>query len=189
MNLIAAIQKAQQHDEAKGAQPDSESNRCFMKNITNNLIQYKKQIEHFLDALQSEKKYFNPHIDRIMKCELVIIEQAGNEIIAVAGLEKKLGIVRDMLIIKREFQRQGLGTKILCELINQTNKRHFLLMAVISEDNTASFRLHMKTGYKMIGNRQTLDYVVKPINRTGTLLYYLLKTLFPLLTVADIVRR
>jgi RimJ/RimL family protein N-acetyltransferase len=159
-----------------------------MKIITSDFSQYKKQIEDFLSTLQSEKKYFNLTIDRLMKCEFVIIEQVNNKIIAVAGLEKKFGIIRDVIMIKAEYQRHGLGTKILYALIYQTKERHALLMALIKDHNIASLRLHMKAGYKKIGRRQNLDYLVRPINCKGNFLYYLLKTSFPLFKVADIIR-
>jgi len=161
----------------------------MMENITNNLIRHKKKIEHFINTLQDEKKYFNLNTDRLMKWEFVLIKQVDNEIIAVAGLEKKLSIFRDNVIVKAAYQRKGQGRKILCELIDQTKERYTLLMAVISEHNLASLELHFKTGYKMIGRRQSLDYLAKPINRKGTFLYYLLKTLFPLIKVADLIRR
>jgi RimJ/RimL family protein N-acetyltransferase len=161
----------------------------LIENITNNLIQYRKQIEYFLNTLQDEKKYFNLNMDRLMKWEFVLIEQVDNKIIAVAGLERKWGIVRNNVIVKAEYQRQGRGTKILYELIDQTKERYALLMAVISEDNLASLGLHLKTGYKMIGRRQTLHYLIRPVNRKGTFLYYLLITLFPLIKVADLIRR
>ena len=160
-----------------------------MKNITGNAAQYKKQMEYFFNSLESEKKYFNLTMERLLKWELIMIEVSGDEIIAVAGLEKKWGIVRNNLMIKKEHQGRGLGKQIIDELVDEIKKKYAMVMAVISEQNSGSIKLHLQKGYRRIGRRQTLDYLIKPINQKGVVVYFLMKTFFPFLKVADMIRR
>jgi len=113
-----------------------------------------------------------------------------NKIIAIAGLEKKLGIIRGNLILKKTFHGKGLGKRIVAELITEAaRKRYPFIMAVISDQNLGSVTLHKKIGYRLIGTRQNLSYYVLPLTCVGKLLCASLNAIFPLFLLIDLVRR
>jgi len=160
-----------------------------MLNVTDNLPAYKQQIESFLAKLDSEKEYFNLTVERVMNWELVMVEMLNEEIIAIAGLERKFGIVRNNLMIKKEFQGIGLGKRLMLELLSESKLKHNLLWAVISEKNIAAIKNDLATGHKIVGNRQNMCYLVAPLNWKGKLLYYLIRALFPTTKLLDLIRR
>lgn len=160
-----------------------------MLNITDNLPTYRQQIESFLGKLNSEKAYFNLTIERVMNWELVMVEMLNEEIIAIAGLERKFGIVRNNLVIKKEFHGKGLGKSLLRELLNEAKLEYNIIWAVISEKNIAAIKNNLATGHKMVGNRQGMCYLIAPLNWKGKLLYYIIQALFPTMKLLDLIRR
>jgi GNAT superfamily N-acetyltransferase len=160
-----------------------------MLNITDNLPTYRQQIESFLGKLNSEKAYFNLTIERVMNWELVMVEMLNDEITAIAGLERKLGIVRNNLVIKKEFHGKGLGKSLLRELLSESKMKHNLVWGVISEKNIVAIKNDLATGHKIVGNRQGMCYLIAPLNWKGKLLYYLIRALFPTTKLLDIIRR
>ena len=160
-----------------------------MLNISDNLPAYKHRIGNFLEKLDSEKEYFNLTIEKIMNWELVMVEMLNGEIIAIAGLERKLGIVRNNLIIMEEFQGAGLGKRLIRELYNESRLKHNIIWGVISEENLASIKMELATGHKIVGNRQNMCYLIAPLNWKGKVLYYLIRALFPTAKLLDLVRR
>jgi len=149
---------------------------------------YKHQIEFFLSQLNSEKKYFDINLERIRKWKVIMIAEEEQEIIAAAGLEKKFGMIRSAIIIKRELQGKGLGTLLLKELIDKTRKRYHVVWAIIAEENEASIRLHLAESFRPIGRRQNLFYLAVPLGVGGRLLVYCFSILFPFTRMIDIIR-
>ncbi len=160
-----------------------------MKNITHEREQYRSRLEAFLAALNEEKKYFNLNLQRVLGWETILIEDRDGEVVAVAGVEKKLGIARNCLVIKSDCQGRGLGKSMTRELIKEAGPKHALMMAVISKDNAASIKMHAALGYRMIGRRGELDYYMLPMGIKGSLLHLLMKILFPVMKAVDLVRR
>ena len=160
-----------------------------MENITYHLVEYKKHIRKFLDELDSEKEFFNLTLDRVMKWEAVIVEIMNNEIIGIAGLEKKIGIFRSNVMLKKEFQGKGLGKLFIIELLKESSHNHNIMWAVISENNLASINLHLAMGYKVVGRRQNMYYFIAPLSGKGKILFNLIKALFPLMRMVDLIRR
>jgi GNAT superfamily N-acetyltransferase len=160
-----------------------------MENITQNLEEYRKRLETFLDELESEREFFNLTLDRVMKWELVVVEILGNRIIGIGGLERKFGICRSNVMVKKEFHRKGLGERLLVELLSESKQNHNIVWAVIGEHNTGSLKLHQATGYRMVGRRQSMYYFVSPLNSKGKVMLHLVEAFFPLLRVVDMIRR
>ena len=150
---------------------------------------YKQRIEDFLEKLGSEKGYFNLTVDRVMNWKLVMLEKLNDEIIAIAGLERKLGTLRNNVIIKKELHGKGLGKSIINELLNESKLQHNIVWAVISEENLAAIKIHLATGHKMVGNRQNMCYLVAPLHWKGKALYYVIRALFPATKLLDMIRR
>lgn len=160
-----------------------------MLNISDNLPAYKHKIGYFLEKLDSEKEYFNLTIEKVMNWELVMVEMINDEIIAIVGLERKLGIVRNNIMIKKEFQGKGLGKRLMFELLSESRLKHNIVWGVISENNIASIKNDLATGHKIVGNRQNMCYLIAPLNWKGKVLYYLIRALFPMAKLLDMVRR
>lgn len=160
--------------------------KLYFINITNKLNQHKDAINYFLVKLNSETEYFNLRLERILKSEVVIVAKDNNEIIGIGGLEKKYRIIRNYLLIKKEYQGRSLGKHFVDELLIAAKNNYNLIMAIIDEENIISLKLHRISGYKIAGKRDNLYYAFNPLNTKGLLFYYLIKIMFPALKIVDI---
>ena len=56
-------------------------------------------------------------------------------------------------------------------------------MGVVDTPNIGMQKVYLQTGYKIIGKKTTLVYLVAPLNQKGYIFYCLLKTFFPLIKI------
>ena len=71
--------------------------------------------------------------------------------------------------VHHEFRRQGIGKKILSELVNCAQQADFLsVVAAISSDQIASVALHRTAGFQEVGHLKKVGY---KFNRHQDLLY------------------
>ena len=159
-----------------------------MKDITDDVLCYKKEMETFIDQLDSEKKYFKLTVERVLKWELIAIETVAGEVVAIGGLEKKFGTIRSNLILRKDVQGQGLGKRFLGEIIKVAREKHHAIWALIMKENTPSLKLHLGFGYRLIGERQDLLYLMIPLSAPGYVYFCLVRGLFPLVRIVDLVR-
>ena len=161
-----------------------------MKNITDSLSQYRYPIESFISKLEGEKRYYNLTTERVMNWDLVMVEMAKDEIVAIAGLERKLGLIRSGIMLRKELHRKGFGKRFLFEVHEEAkNQGYHVIWGLVSEGNAAAVQLATSLGYKFLGKRQNMDNVIAPLDSTGRIIYYLARALFPLVKVIDKVRR
>jgi L-amino acid N-acyltransferase YncA len=68
-------------------------------------------------------------------------------------------IVENSVYIHPEFQRQGLGSKLLAELVRRAREAGFgSVIAVISSDQEASLALHSAAGFQEVGRFHQVGY-------------------------------
>lgn len=170
--------------------------------ITNEISFYQDNLIEFLDNLSTEKRFFNITLDRILKSRLVIIavdntvtlsksksfKKRPFKIIGVAGIEKKFGIARDYVILNKNYQKLGIGTKLRSFLFSESKKIYNLIMPLISEQNDVAISWYIKSGFKMIGSKDHLIYFAYPLNSKGQLQYFVLKLIFPFIKIIDFFR-
>ena len=93
-------------------------------------------------------------------------------------------------MVKKDYQGSGFGTRFKSNLLSEAKeKKYNIIMAVLDENNIKSLRHNFATGYRIGGKRGNLFYMWNPLNTKGLFLYYLIKTLFPIMKVVDLVRR
>jgi len=71
------------------------------------------------------------------------------------------GVAELSLYISPDFRGQGVGTKLLNALIEQSeNNGIWTLQSGIFQENSASIKLHEKCGFRMVGYREKIgkDY-------------------------------
>ena len=159
-------------------------------NITDNLSGYRNGIDIFLNQLDSEKELFQVTTARVMKSELVLVAMHSNEIIGIAGLERKHGFGRDYIVVRKDYQGKGFGKRFFLKLVAEAKENKYnIIMAVIDEVNIGALKLDRAAGYRRVGKRGNLFYSFKPLNIKGLFLYYLIKVTFPILKVVDVFRR
>ena len=67
--------------------------------------------------------------------------------------------VEHSLYVARPFRRQGLGTKLLHELIERAVLQNYhAMIGVIDSDNAASIELHRQMGFKYAGTLQQVGF-------------------------------
>lgn len=160
-----------------------------MKDITNCVTNYKNRIELFLSQLNIEKKYFDISLERVMKWKPIMIAEVQQEIVAAVGLEKKFGIMRSVIILRKEVQGKGLGQSYLHALLGKARETCHIVWAIIAEGNSASMKLHLAADYRVIGKRQNLFYLAVPLDCFGDALLWSFKLIFPLTKVVDRIRQ
>ena len=159
-------------------------------NITNNKFEYKEKVKKFLENLDSERKFFNLDLNRILNLEFIIIAMDGQELIGIAGLERKFSLVRSIMMISRKHQGKGLGTKFMVRLLDDArNNGYSIIMGVVEEKNIGALKMDYSTGYRFCGKRENLCYIFNPLNTKGMIYFRLIKLLFPLVRIVDYVRR
>jgi len=67
------------------------------------------------------------------------------------------GVAELSVYVDSDYKRQGVGEKLIRELITQTQAQGFWsLQSVIFEENIPSIKLHEKCGFRKIGYRERL---------------------------------
>jgi len=159
-----------------------------IKDITGTLSEYRDRVDMFLLSLGPEKRFFNLTVDRVMKAELMMLVLFDNEIIGLGGLERKLGISRSIIILQHNSQGKGIGKMFHMKIIGIAKQKHDLILGVIEQENIQSIRMDLSLGYRLAGKRGNLYYLFCPLNTKGNLMYYCIKTIFPIINMIDKLR-
>ncbi len=138
--------------------------------ITGGIPAYRGRIRGFLEKLTSERRYFaSLTFDMVVNSDLLIVAEEEGGIAGMAGVNRKYGIVRNYIVLKKEVQGKGVGEKLLLRLIAECRKRHHLIMCVVGENNAPSRVLHLRAGAVEAGRRNRHDYLFIPLSRRGVL--------------------
>ena len=158
--------------------------------ITEDLNKYGNELDDFLGKLDIEKEIFNLNKERVMKSELLVAAFDGDEIIGLAGLERKYGFARDYILVRKDYQGKGLGKRFFLKLVAEAKENKYnIIMAIIDGVNIGALKLDRAAGYRRVGKRENLFYSFKPLSARGFSLYYLIRLTFPILNVVDVFRR
>ena len=105
-------------------------------------------------TIKDRKDWFKKH----NKKNPIIVAEKEKKIVGYASLSKwsdkkaYSDTVEISLYIKKEFQNQGIGTKLMSEIIKKgKQEKNHIIIALITQDNDISIKLHKKFGFKMVG--------------------------------------
>ncbi|MCQ2084938.1 MAG: N-acetyltransferase family protein [archaeon] len=93
------------------------------------------------------------------KCCRLIYEEDGKVlgfavIGSMSGTPAYWGSVEESIYVDRAHRREGIGTKLLKELIKESEEHgYWSLYAIIFSSNRTSIHLHEKCGFRIIGTR------------------------------------
>ncbi|MDR2930074.1 MAG: GNAT family N-acetyltransferase [Propionibacteriaceae bacterium] len=101
-------------------------------------------------------EWFQAHTD---DDHVLLVAEVGGQVAGFAGygsFRSKAGYVstvEDSIFLHDRFQRHGLGTALLAQLLAEARLRsvHSMVAAVTSE-NQASLRLHTNLGFRQVGH-------------------------------------
>jgi RimJ/RimL family protein N-acetyltransferase len=146
-----------------------------------------EEIQEFFSELNDELNYFSITIDRVKKSKWIIPEYRNEKLIAIAGIEKKLGIVRSWTIVKKEYWKKGIGSKLINKRKEKCleDKSCHVLLGVVDRNNIASIKNITKQGYVLCGKRGNLLYYFQPITLPGKVMTLIIKILFPIAKIID----
>lgn len=150
-----------------------------------------EEIEKLLSELNDELKYFRITIDRVKKSKWIIPEYINGKLVGIAGIEKKFGIVRSWTIVKKEYWKKGIGSK----LINMRKERCLedkscnILLGIVKRNNIASIKNITEQGYMLCGRRGNLFYYFQPITQLGKVMTFIIKIIFPITKIIDKFRK
>lgn len=105
-------------------------------------------------TIKDRKNWFKKH----NKKNPIIVAEKEKKIVGYASLSKwsdkkaYSDTVEISLYIKKEFHNQGIGTKLMSEIIKKgKQEKNHIIIALITQDNDISIKLHKKFGFKMVG--------------------------------------
>ncbi len=110
---------------------------------------------------QERKEWFASHDDAT---PVLVAEQNGKVIAwGTFSLFKTActfhKTVENSVYVHHEFQRQGIGSKLLSELVRRAREAGFAsVIAVISSDREASLALHRAAGFQEVGRFHQVGY-------------------------------
>jgi len=158
-------------------------------NITGEHEGYIEKIQDFMNALETEKRYFKLTMDRIICSEIIFVATIDNRIVGIGGIEIKHHIPRIIIMLKKEVHGKGIGKELLSIIHHESVKYHNIIMAIIEDGNTAAFRLFMSWGYISYIKRNKLCYLLYPLNRKGLITYWGLMIISPFIKIFDIIQK
>ena len=158
-------------------------------NITDQLSEYEKDIRYFVSLLDSEKEFFRITPERILKSIQVIIARKGSEICGIAGLERKYFYSLTYVMVKEKYQGKTIGARLTIKNIEESKKIKNIICSVVGEKNIRSIAFTRKFGPQFIGKKDKLLYFALPFNWKGKVLFYIIKVLFLLKKLLDLIKR
>lgn len=144
------------------------------------LSEYQNEIDRFVGSLSTEKKYLNINFQRVMNSRLVILAMGNHSIVGLGGLEKKRGLARSYIVVKKEHQNQFIGAPLFMKILKEAKKKHSIIMGAVEKENIKALKMFLSKGYKHVGEKKRLMYICKPFNASGYLIYLFIKAVFPL---------
>lgn len=156
--------------------------------ITNEVKRNTPNLHNFISGLDKEKKHINLDIDRVLRSKMVLVAMDQNKIIGIAGFESKYKIFRSYIIVKKGYQRRGIGHLLLEKLLTDGNAKYGLVVARVERENEKSIKFHERKGYQMVGKRRRIVYMMKPLSFNGLFLCHLFTIFFPFFHVLDFLR-
>jgi len=159
--------------------------------MSTSIIPNLKEIEVFLNELNDELNHFNITIDRIKKSKWIIPEYRNEKLVAIAGIDKKLGIVRSWTIVKKEYWKKGIGSNLVYKRKQKCleDKSCHVLLGIVERNNIASIKNITKQGYILCGRRGNLRYYFQPITLLGKVMTFIIKITFPIIRIIDKFRK
>jgi RimJ/RimL family protein N-acetyltransferase len=139
------------------------------------------ELIEFCNNLDEEKAYFNITYERILHSEWFIPEYRNDNLVGLAGIEKKYGIVRSWTIVKKEYWGKGIGSKLISKRLEKcrADKSCHIILGIVHENNTNSIRTITKRGYTYIGQKENLLYYGQPVSAFAPAMIFFLRVIFP----------
>jgi GNAT superfamily N-acetyltransferase len=157
--------------------------RVVLKDIT------LEELARFFDHLTAEKKYvYNPLHYRLI---FVAGIKQNNEIVAIGGLKRHLGIFPfSFRIVKTEFQRKGLSQQLFNENLKFAREKSFsYILGTIHKGNIPALNASLKTGFKTICESDTYYQMCLPLNKRGEVIARFLPLAFSIYYVFRVILR
>lgn len=103
-----------------------------------------KEIKEFFSSLNEERKFY-PATKRILiGAKRVVTAKDDDKIVGIAGINRYNGL---FIVVKKEYQGSGIGTKLMEKLLKNFNDP---IVLVVHTENKAAIRLYRKFGFKEI---------------------------------------
>jgi RimJ/RimL family protein N-acetyltransferase len=149
------------------------------------------ELRNFFESLDEEREYFNVNLERVLQSNWVIPEYVNGELAGVAGVERKYGIMRSWTIVKKDYWRQGVASRLGIKRLERCRKERLChaLLAIIEKKNLAGIKNAAKIGYKIIGKNGNLYYLMRPVTKFGNVMAYAAIIAFPFFLVLDKFRK
>ncbi len=154
-----------------------------------------EEIEPFFNSLSEEYRYFRFAPKQLINTSVFVKGvRVDNTLAGLGGLTKSYGyFFFSFHVVKTEFQRRGLHSKITMSLVEFTKrKKRCLFLAQVDKENIASLNAGLKEGYKVLYDEGDKYWIYFPVSKLGEILgKYCLPLLLTtyLVTIGKLLRR
>jgi hypothetical protein len=154
-----------------------------MIDISKNKSEYQNQIRNFLSQLDEESYFIKVSTERVLNSKILLVEPEYNEIVGLCALSKWHGLYKSYFLFKKVCQGKGLGKQSSIQLNESAKGKYNLIVGAVDPANKGMLKVCLSTGYKIIGRRKNIIYLIDPLNFKGEIIYLLFKLLFPLVSL------
>lgn len=129
-----------------------------------------EEIVNFYNSLNKERETFKLSLKDLLKSEIIIKEEVNGKILGIAGIRKHKMLPLLFIVVKSEFQREGMGKKLMERLHEITKKRYNYIVLSLAKENKQALNLFKKFEYEIFGERKDFYYMIYQINRDGKII-------------------
>jgi len=148
------------------------------------------EIISFYESLGEEKENFALPLKDLLHAKLLIADRREGRIAGVAGISEGTLF---FIVVKREYQNQKIGQKLVAEVINLARERkyHFIALNVFAS-NSIAVHIYQKLGFSIVFTN-IMDFrknyfMIFPLDFLGTAYMVLIKMAYKL-GLPSIIRR
>lgn len=143
------------------------------------------QITEFIQSLDEEKRFFSFTPERYLKTEMRLIAELDGEVIGFAGLERKHGFARSLIIVNRKAHGTGTGRELFQALLRHASERYHVILGVVEAGNKKGQQIQASNGYKYVGRLEGLSYSFRPFTVWGNIIVFSMHLVLPFIRIVN----
>jgi ribosomal protein S18 acetylase RimI-like enzyme len=132
------------------------------------------ELTQWFNQLQDEKSTFLLPLDSVQNARVIVTTHIDDKIAGIAGLRvtKFLPIV--FIVVKKNFQEKGVGTKLLKHLHDRIAGLYNYSVLSVHKDNVKAISIFKKEGYSKFLRWKQVLFMIKTFSWKGSAIRRLL---------------
>ena len=131
----------------------------------------KRKLAHFFNTLTIEKETFAITLHNILQSKWIVLKEEEGKVIAAAGIRNNNTF---FIVVKNEYQNQGIGQELTKEAIRQAIKRNYSHITLnVLYSNTKAIHIFQRRGFTPLfqwsNEGERFVFMTLPLNWRGKL--------------------